>query len=99
MALMLAPLTPHVAEELWEKLGHASTIAFESFPAPDPALLVDDEVEIPVQVNGKVRGHVRVAPGADDIDARSRSPLPTSASPRCSTVRWSARSSSYPAGS
>ena len=67
MVLMLAPLTPHVAEELWEKLGHESTVAFESFPVPDPALLVDDEVEIPVQVNGKVRARVRVASGADDI--------------------------------
>jgi leucyl-tRNA synthetase len=67
MVLMLAPLTPHVAEELWEKLGHASTIAFEAFPEPDSALLVDDEVEIPVQVNGKVRGRVRVATGADDV--------------------------------
>jgi leucyl-tRNA synthetase len=64
---MLAPLTPHVAEELWEKLGHESTVAFESFPVPDAALLVDDEVEIPVQVNGKLRARVRVASGADDI--------------------------------
>ena len=39
-------------------LGHSSTVAFEPFPEPDPALLVDDEVEVPVQVNGKVRGHV-----------------------------------------
>ncbi len=58
MVLMLAPLTPHVAEELWERLGHGQTLAFEAFPEPDPALLVDDEVEIPVQVNGKVRGRV-----------------------------------------
>jgi leucyl-tRNA synthetase len=67
MVLMLAPLTPHVAEELWEKLGHEETIAFEPFPEPDPALLVDDEIEIPVQVNGKVRARVRVATGADEI--------------------------------
>ncbi|HXY91529.1 MAG TPA: class I tRNA ligase family protein [Acidimicrobiia bacterium] len=67
MALMLAPLAPHVAEELWEKLGHSSSLAFEAFPTPDAALLVDEELEIPVQVSGKVRGHVRVARGADDI--------------------------------
>ena len=67
MVLMLAPLTPHVADELWEKLGNPRTLAFEPFPDPDPAQLVDAEVEIPVQVNGKVRGHVRVATGADDI--------------------------------
>jgi leucyl-tRNA synthetase len=67
MVLMLAPLTPHVAEELWSRLGHAETITYEAFPVADPALLVDDEVEIPVQVNGKVRGRVRVAAGADEI--------------------------------
>jgi leucyl-tRNA synthetase len=67
MVLMLAPLTPHVAEELWERLGHPATIAYESFPSADPALLVDDEVEIPVQVNGKVRARIRVPAGADEI--------------------------------
>jgi leucyl-tRNA synthetase len=66
MVLMLAPLTPHVAEELWEKLGNQRTIAFEAFPEADPALLVDDTVEIPVQVNGKVRGHVSVPTGSDE---------------------------------
>ena len=67
MVLMLAPLVPHVAEEVWERLGHTATIAYEDFPEADPALLVDDEVEVPVQVNGKVRARVRVAGGADDI--------------------------------
>jgi leucyl-tRNA synthetase len=67
MVRMLAPLTPHVAEELWERLGHATTIAYEPFPEADPALLVDAEVEIPVQIDGKVRARVRVATGADDF--------------------------------
>jgi leucyl-tRNA synthetase len=67
MVLMLAPLTPHVAEELWARLGHAETIAYEPFPVADAAQLVDDEVEIPVQINGKVRGRVRVPAGADEI--------------------------------
>ncbi|MFI5046517.1 MAG: leucine--tRNA ligase [Acidimicrobiia bacterium] len=67
MTLMLAPLTPHVAEEVWSRLGHAGTIVYEPFPVAEPALLVDDEVEVPVQVNGKVRGRVRVATGADEI--------------------------------
>jgi leucyl-tRNA synthetase len=66
MVLMLAPLTPHVAEELWEKLGEEQTLVFTAFPEAEPTLLVDEEVEIPVQVNGKVRGRVRVATGADD---------------------------------
>jgi leucyl-tRNA synthetase len=67
MTLMLAPLAPHIAEEVWARLGHTDTITYEPFPEADPALLVDDEVEIPVQINGKVRGRVRVATGADDI--------------------------------
>src|SRR5439155_22127310 len=45
MVLMLAPLTPHVAEELWSRLGHDRTLTYEAFPEPDPALLVEDTVE------------------------------------------------------
>jgi leucyl-tRNA synthetase len=67
MTLMVAPLVPHVAEELWEKLGHEGTLAHEAFPEADTALLVDAEVEIPVQIDGKVRAHVRVATGADNL--------------------------------
>jgi leucyl-tRNA synthetase len=65
LVLMLAPLTPHIAEELWERLGHHESLTYESFPEADPALLVDDEVEIAVQVNGKVRAQVRVGADAD----------------------------------
>jgi leucyl-tRNA synthetase len=68
MVLMLAPLTPHVAEELWERLGGAGALAFTDFPEPDPALLVDDTVEVPVQINGKVRAKVTVPAGASDAD-------------------------------
>ncbi|MEM6750873.1 MAG: leucine--tRNA ligase, partial [Planctomycetota bacterium] len=50
---MLAPMAPHVCEELWERLGHTTSIADADWPAYDPALLVDDTVELPVQVNGK----------------------------------------------
>jgi leucyl-tRNA synthetase len=66
LVLMLAPLTPHVGEELWRRLGHDSTVAYESFPEPDPAMLVEDEIEIPVQVNGKVRAQVTVPVGTTD---------------------------------
>ena len=66
LVLMMAPLTPHVAEELWARLGHPSTLTYERFPEADPALLVDDEVELPVQLSGKVRAHIRVAVDADD---------------------------------
>jgi leucyl-tRNA synthetase len=63
--LLLAPLAPHMAEELWSLLGHEKTLAYEPWPEPDPSLLKDDEIEIPVQVNGKLRGKVVVAAGAD----------------------------------
>jgi leucyl-tRNA synthetase len=64
-ALLLAPMAPHVAEELWQVLGHNETLAYAPWPTFDPALLKDDEVEIPVQVNGKLRGRVTVPAGAD----------------------------------
>ena len=65
MALMLAPLAPHMAEELWSKLGHDDTVTYVDFPVADERYLVDDMVEYPVQVNGKVRGHITVAADAD----------------------------------
>jgi leucyl-tRNA synthetase len=65
-ALLLAPMAPHMAEELWSLLGHEKTLAFEPWPEFDPALLKDDEVEIPVQINGKLRGKVVVAAEADN---------------------------------
>ncbi|MGO9350920.1 MAG: leucine--tRNA ligase [Mycobacterium sp.] len=66
LVLMLAPLAPHLAEELWLRLGHTTSLAHGPFPESDPAYLVDDTVEYPVQVNGKVRGRVMVAADADD---------------------------------
>lgn len=65
LVLMLAPLAPHMAEELWLRLGHQTSLAHGPFPVADPAYLVDDTVEYPVQVNGKVRGRVLVAADAD----------------------------------
>jgi leucyl-tRNA synthetase len=74
MALMLAPLAPHVAEELWERLGHSGSLAFHPFPEADPALLVEEEVEIAVQVGGKVRARITVPADAGDeqIEAAAR---------------------------
>ena len=63
---MLSPLCPHLAEELWHRLGHADTVTYVPFPVADPSLLVEDSIEVPVQVNGKVRGRISVAPGADE---------------------------------
>jgi leucyl-tRNA synthetase len=65
LVLMLAPFAPHLAEELWRKLGHSDTVTYQSFPDADPALLVDDTIEVPVQVNGKVRSRIMVAADAD----------------------------------
>jgi leucyl-tRNA synthetase len=65
LVLLLAPLAPHAAEELWSRLGHADSLASEPFPEADPALLVDETVEVPVQVNGKVRTRVHVPADAD----------------------------------
>ena len=61
LVLMLAPLAPHIAEELWSRLGHDESLAWADFPVADEALLVDDTIEVPVQVNGKVRAVIVVA--------------------------------------
>ena len=66
LVLMLAPLAPHLAEELWLRLGHSASLAHGPFPVADPAYLVADTVEYPVQVNGKVRGRVVVPTDADE---------------------------------
>ncbi len=60
-ALLLSPYAPHLAEELWQRLGHSESLAWHRWPAHDPALCVDDTVEIPVQVNGKLRAKLTVA--------------------------------------
>ncbi|MEV8507695.1 leucine--tRNA ligase [Actinoplanes sp. NPDC051475] len=62
LVLMMSPFAPHLAEELWRKLGHDGSLAYEQFPVADPAQLVAESVTYPVQVNGKVRGRVEVAP-------------------------------------
>ena len=65
LVLMLAPLAPHLAEELWQRLGNPTSLAHGPFPVADPDYLVEDTVEYPVQVNGKVRGRITVPSGAD----------------------------------
>jgi leucyl-tRNA synthetase len=66
LVLMLAPFAPHLAEELWARLGHEDMLAFEPFPQADPALLVEDSVTCVVQVQGKVRAKLEVSPTASD---------------------------------
>jgi leucyl-tRNA synthetase len=65
LVLMLAPLAPHISEELWSILGHAETLAYTDFPVADERYLVQDTAEYPIQVNGKVRSRVTVPADAD----------------------------------
>ncbi len=68
--LMIAPVAPHIAEEMWSKLGHPESLARAEFPAPDASLLVDETVTCVVQVAGKVRDRLEVSPSADDDTLR-----------------------------
>lgn len=63
--LLLSPFAPHLAEELWELLGHSTTLAYEPWPKHDEQYLVENEIEIPVQINGKLRGKVKIPAKAD----------------------------------
>jgi leucyl-tRNA synthetase len=62
---LLSPFAPHIAEELWNVLGHPQTLAYEPWPTYDPALLVEDSVEVPVQFNGKLRSRIVVPANSD----------------------------------
>ena len=68
IAKVLAPFAPHVAEELWEALGHAPFVATAPWPDVDPALLESDEALVVVQVNGKVRGKLTLPTGSTEVD-------------------------------
>jgi leucyl-tRNA synthetase len=61
MARLMAPMTPHLAEDVWDMLGGAGLVAQTPWPKPDPALLVEDTVTLPIQVNGKRRSELTVA--------------------------------------
>ena len=67
-AIMLSLVAPFTAEEMWERLGHKPAIATAGWPAVDPALLVDDEVEAVIQINGKIVGRINVSPTISDAD-------------------------------
>ena len=68
---IIAPMTPHLAEECWEALGHGDLVAGRPWPAFDPALVVDDEITLPVQINGKKRGDLTIARDADQAAVES----------------------------
>ena len=63
--LVLAPFCPHIAEELWQIMGHEGSLSHEPFPTYDEAMLIESSVELPVQINGKLRGKITVAADAD----------------------------------
>ena len=71
MAQLLNPFAPHIAEELWERLGHPPSISEVAWPTFDPALCEDEEVEVVVQINGKIRARFSTAKGTDDETLKS----------------------------
>ncbi len=72
--LLLAPFAPHLAEEVWRILGHSQTLAYEAWPKFDEALARDKFIEIPIQINGKVRTKIQVPPGIskDELEKAAR---------------------------
>ncbi|WP_206186654.1 leucine--tRNA ligase [Williamsia sp. 1135] len=71
LVLMLAPVAPHAAEELWERLGGTESLAHGPFPTPDPVWLVNDTIEYAIQVKGKVKSRITVAADADEATVRA----------------------------
>jgi leucyl-tRNA synthetase len=71
LVLLLSPMAPHLGEELWQRLGHAKTLAYEPWPTADPALLVSEVVRLVVQVNGKKRDEIELPADADEAAVRA----------------------------
>ena len=67
---MVAPVAPHIADELWERMGHRGSLALGPFPVADPALLVEDTVTCVIQIKGKVRDRVDVPADISESDLR-----------------------------
>ncbi|MFI8321113.1 leucine--tRNA ligase [Streptomyces sp. NPDC085529] len=68
LVLLVAPLAPHIAEELWHRLGHTDSVVHQDFPVADPAYVVDETVTCVVQIKGKVRARLEVSPSISDAD-------------------------------
>jgi len=75
LVLLLSPFAPHMAEELWETLGHSTTLAYEAWPMFDESATRSAEVEVPLQINGKVRAKIVVAAdcSAEELEQAARS--------------------------
>jgi leucyl-tRNA synthetase len=72
LVLILSPFAPHIAEELWQKLGHSKTLAYESWPKFDPELVKEAEIELAIQVNGKIKDKIVVPAQADDEQIKQK---------------------------
>ncbi len=70
LAQLIAPLVPHIAEELWEMLGNDTSIVYSPFPVADPAYLVTESIEIPIQINGKLKSRISVPTDCSSSDLR-----------------------------
>ncbi|MEV0492526.1 leucine--tRNA ligase [Streptomyces atratus] len=68
LVLLIAPLAPHIAEELWRRLGHTESVVHQDFPVADPAYVVDETVTCVVQVKGKVKARLEISPSISDED-------------------------------
>ncbi|MFJ3996725.1 leucine--tRNA ligase [Streptomyces parvus] len=66
LVLLIAPLAPHIAEELWRRLGHTDSVVHQDFPVADPAYVVDETVTCVVQIKGKVRARLEISPSITD---------------------------------
>jgi leucyl-tRNA synthetase len=72
LVLLLAPFAPYLSHELWERLGEKTNLLKVPWPKYDPELAKEEEIEIPVQVNGKLRGKIVVAPGTSEEEIKQR---------------------------
>lgn len=69
IAVLLSPFAPHFAEEMWEQLGHGETIFKAGWPSYDESAMKDDEIEVPVQINGKTRAVISISADASKDEA------------------------------
>ena len=95
---MLSPFTPHLCEELWERLGHSRRRGRRRLAACDEEAARDEEIEIPVQVNGKLRGRVTLPADAGEAEIEAAAMAVPAVQPHLWRTRRSSRSSSPTAG-
>ncbi|CAM5303062.1 hypothetical protein STANM309S_04142 [Streptomyces tanashiensis] len=89
LVLLVTPLAPHIAEELWRKLGHTESVVHQDFPVADPAYVVDETVTCVVQIKGKVKARLEVLARRSPTPNWRRSRWPT----RTSWRRWATQTS------